>query len=63
MNIILDIKSNESIYTQADLNNVHIGHKLDYTDKINNLKLSGVVCSIEHEIDDNDDHLTLIKIY
>lgn len=63
MNVILDIKSNESVYTQADLNNVHVGHKLEYIDRINNVNISGIICSIEHEINDNDDHLTLIKIY
>ena len=63
MNIIHDIKTNKGFYTTADVNNIQIGHKLEYIDKTNNVSIEGTVCSIEHEINDNDDHLILIKIY
>lgn len=63
MNIIHDIKTDQSFYTEADINNIQIGHKLEYVDNYNNIKISGIVCSVEHELNDRDEHLTLIKIY
>ena len=69
--IIIDLKTNTRVkITDCEqLKNINIGHKMsvNYKDKYgNNRYIYGTICSVEHEIDkDNEsvDYKIIIKVY
>ena len=69
--IIIDLKTNEriKITDYKQFKNINIGHKIsvNYKDEHGNNKyINGIICSIEHEIDQYDESFNyklIIKIY
>ena len=69
--IIIDLKTNEKVkITDCEqFKNINIGHKIsvNYKDKYdNNEYINGIICSIEHDIDQYDESFNyklIIKVY
>ena len=68
--IIIDLKTNTRVkITDCEqFKNINIGHKLSiiYRNEDGNEYISGTICSVEHEIDQDDksfDYRLIIKVY